>query len=132
MRPGAWGWCTGMTQRDGNGREVGGGFRMGNTCKPMAVSFQCMKKSTTNKKIIIIKKIKIKIKQEGSKKNIYFCFIAYAKAFACVDHKLLKILRGIGIPEYLTCLLRNLYVSLEATVRTRHRTTNWFKTGKRA
>ena len=113
-------------------REGAGGIGMGNTCKPMAVSFQCMKKSTTNKKIIIIKKIKIKIKQEGSKKNIYFYFIAYAKAFACVDHKLLKILRGIGIPEYLTCLLRNLYVSLEATVRTRHRTTNWFKTGKRA
>ena len=46
----ARGWCTGMTQRDGMGREVGGEFRMGNTCKPMAVSFQCMTKSTTIKK----------------------------------------------------------------------------------
>ena len=56
-------------------------------------------------------------------KNIYFCFIDYAKAFGCVDHnKLWKILRVMGIPDHLTCLLRNLYVGQEATVRTVHGT----------
>ena len=61
-------------------------------------------------------------------KNIYFCFIAYAKAFDCVDHhKLWKILQEIGIPDYLTCLLRNLYAGQVATVRTGHGKTNWFK-----
>ena len=54
-------------------------------------------------------------------KNIFFCFIDYAKAFDCVDHnKLWKILQAMGIPDHLTCLLRNLYASQEATVRTRH------------
>ena len=63
--------------------------------------------------------------------NIYFCFIDYAKAFDCVDHnKLWKIFQEMGIPDHLTCLLRNLYASQEATVRTGHGTTNWFKTGK--
>ena len=64
-------------------------------------------------------------------KNIYFCFIDYAKAFDCVDHnKLWKILKEMGIPDYLTCLLRNLYAGQEATVRTEHGTTDWFQTGK--
>ena len=64
-------------------------------------------------------------------KNIYFCFIYYARAFDCVDHnKLWKILKEMGIPEHLTCLLRNLYAGQEATVRTRHGTTEWFQTGK--
>ena len=64
-------------------------------------------------------------------KNIYFCFIDYAKAFDCVDHnKLWKILQAMGIPDHLTCLLRNLYASQEATVRTGHGTTDWFQTGK--
>ena len=63
--------------------------------------------------------------------NIYFCFIDYAKAFDCVDHnKLWKILREMGIPDHLTCLLRNLYAGQEATVRTGHGTTDWFQTGK--
>ena len=58
-------------------------------------------------------------------KNIYFCFIDYAKAFDCVDHnKPWKILKEMGIPDYLTCLLRNLYAGQEATVRTRHGTTD--------
>ena len=58
-------------------------------------------------------------------KNIYFCFIDYAKAFDCVDHnKLCKILKEIGIPDHLTCLLRNLYAGQEATVRTGHGTTD--------
>ena len=65
-------------------------------------------------------------KQESSKKkHIYFCFIDYAKAFDCVDyHKVWKILQELGIPEYLTCLLRNLYAGQEATVRTGHGTTD--------
>ena len=64
-------------------------------------------------------------------KNIYFCFIHYTKAFDCVDYnKLLKILKEMGIPDHLTCLLRNLYAGQEATVRTGHGTTNWFQIGK--
>ena len=64
-------------------------------------------------------------------KNIYFCFIDYAKAFDCVDHsKLWKILREMAIPDHLTCLLRNLYAGQEATVRTGHGTTDWFQIGK--
>ena len=64
-------------------------------------------------------------------KNIYFCFIDYAKVFDCVDHnKLLKILREMGIPDHLTCLLRNLYADQEATVRPGHGTTDWFQKGK--
>ena len=64
-------------------------------------------------------------------KNIYLCFIDYAKAFDCVDHnKLWKILKEIGIPDHLTCLLRNLYAGQEATVRTGHETTDWFQIGK--
>ena len=72
-------------------------------------------------------------KQESSrKKDIYFCFIDYAKAFDCVDHnKLGKILKEMGIPDHLTCLLRNLYAGQEETVRTGHGTTDWFQTGKR-
>ena len=71
------------------------------------------------------------IKQESSRKNIYFCFIDYAKAFDCVDHnKLWKILRKMEISDYLTRLLRNLYTGQEATVRTGHGTTDWFQTGK--
>ena len=63
-------------------------------------------------------------------KNIYFCFIDYAKAFDCVDqNKLWKSLK-VGIPEHLTCLLRNLYAGQEATIRTRHKTTDWFQIGK--
>ena len=64
-------------------------------------------------------------------KNIYFCFIDYAKAFDCVDHKKLwKILKEMGIPDHLTCLLRNLYIGQEATVRTGHGTTHWIQIGK--
>ena len=64
-------------------------------------------------------------------KNIYFRFIGYAKAFDCVDHKKLwKILKEMGIPDHLTCLLRNVYAGQEATVRTGHGTTEWFQIGK--
>ena len=64
-------------------------------------------------------------------KNIYFCFIVYAKAFDCVDHnKLWKILQEMEIPDHMTCLLRNLYASKEAALRTEHVTTDWFQIGK--
>ena len=70
-------------------------------------------------------------KQESSRKNIYFCVIDYAKAFDHVDHnKLWKILQEMGIPDHLTCLLRNLYAGQEATVRTGHGTIDWFQIGK--
>ena len=68
-------------------------------------------------------------KAKESQKNIYFCFIDYAKAFDCVDHKKLwKILKEMGIPDHLICLLRNRYAGQKATVRTG--TTDWFKLGK--
>ena len=75
---------------------------------------------------------KIMGKSKGIQKNpIYFCFTDYTKAFDYVDHnKLRKILKQTGIPDHLTCLLRNLYTGQEATVRTGHGTTDWFQTGK--
>ena len=70
-------------------------------------------------------------KARDFQKNIYFCFFDYAKTFDCVDHnKLWKILKEMGIPVHLTCLLRNLCAGQEATVRTGHRTTDWFQTGQ--
>ena len=72
--------------------------------------------------------------QESSRgKNTYFCFIDCAKAFDCVDHnKLKKILKEMGIPDHLTCLLRNLYAGHEEAVRIGHGTTDWFQIGKGA
>ena len=70
-------------------------------------------------------------KARECQQNIYFCFIDHAKAFDCVDHnKLWKILQEMGIPNHLTCLLRNLYAGQETTVRTGHETTDWFQIGK--
>ena len=70
-------------------------------------------------------------KARNFQKNIYFCFIDYAKAFDCMDHnKLWKILKEMGIPDHLICLLINLYAGQEATVRTGHGTTDWFQIGK--
>ena len=70
-------------------------------------------------------------KEENSRKNIYFCFIGYTEDFDCVDHnKLWKILKEMGIPDHLNCLLRNLNANQEATVRTRHGTMDWLKIGK--
>ena len=70
-------------------------------------------------------------KAKEFQKNIYFCFIDYAKAFDCVDHnKLWKILKEMGLRDHLTCLLRNLYAGQEATVRTGHGTTDWFQIRK--
>ena len=64
-------------------------------------------------------------------RNIYLCFVDYANAFDCVDHnKLWEILKEMGIPDHLICLLRNLYTGQEATVRTGHETTDWFQIGK--
>ena len=71
------------------------------------------------------------VKKQEFQKNIYFCFIDYAKAFDCVDHnKLWKILKEMGIPDHLTCLLRNLREGQEATVRTGRETTDWFQIEK--
>ena len=71
------------------------------------------------------------LRKQESQKNIYFCFIDYAKAFDCVDHnKKWKILKEMGIQDHLTCLLRNLYAGQEATFRTGHGTTDWFQIGK--
>ena len=70
-------------------------------------------------------------KKREFQKNIYFCLIDYAKVFDCVDHnKLWKILQETGIPDHLTCFLRNLYAGQEATVRTGHGLTDWFQMGK--
>ena len=70
-------------------------------------------------------------KRKEFQKNIYFCFIDYAKAFDCMNHdKLWKILKDMGIPDHLTCLVRNLYAGQEATVRTGHETADWFQIGK--
>ena len=70
-------------------------------------------------------------KAKEFQKNIYFCFIDYAKAFDCMDHnQLWKILKEMGIPDHLTCLLRNLYADQEATIITRHGTANWLQIGK--
>ena len=70
-------------------------------------------------------------KAKELQKHIYFCLIDYAKAFDCVDHnKLWKILKEMGIPDHLTCLLKNVYAGQEATVRTGHETTDWFQIGK--
>ena len=70
-------------------------------------------------------------KKQEFQKNIYFCFIVYAKAFDCVDHKKLwEILKEMGIPDHLTCLMRNLYAGQEAIVRTGHGTTDWFQIQK--
>ena len=70
-------------------------------------------------------------KKQVFQKNIYFCFIDYAKAFDCVDHnKLWELLKEVGIPDHLTCLLRNIYAGQKATVRTGYGTTDWFQIGK--
>ena len=70
-------------------------------------------------------------KAKEFQKNLCFCFIDYAKAFDCVDHnQLWTILKEMGLPDHLTCLLRNLYADQEATVRTGHGTTDWFQIGK--
>ena len=94
------------------------------------VNFQMFKlDSGTRDQITTIRWIIEKARE--FQKNIYFCFIDYAKAFDCVGHnKFWKILKEKGIPDYLTCLLRNLYAGQEATIRTGHGTTDWFLTGK--
>ena len=70
-------------------------------------------------------------KKQEFQNNIYFCFIDYAKAFDCMAHnKLWEILKEMGIPDHLTCFLRNLYAGQEATVRSGHGTTDWFQIRK--
>ena len=87
------------------------------------------KGSRTRDQIANIRRIIEKARE--FQRNIYFCFLDYTKAFDCVDHnKLWKILKEMGIPGHLTCLLRNLYAGQEATVRTGHGTIDWFQIGK--
>ena len=94
--------------------DVQAEFRKGRGTRDQVVNIRC-----------IIKKAR------EFQKHIYFCFIDYAKAFDCMDHnKLWKILKEMGIPDYLSCLLRNVYAGQEARVRTRHGTTDWFQIGK--
>ena len=94
--------------------DVQAGFRKGRGTKDQIANIRWMIK-----------------KAREFQKNIYFCFIDYAKAFDCVDrNKLWKILKETGRPDHLTCLLRNLYTGQEATVRTGHGTTDWFQIGK--
>ena len=93
--------------------DVQAGFRKGRGTRDQIANIRCIME-----------------KAREFQKNIYFCFIDYAKAFDCVDHnKLWKILREMGIPDHITCLLRNLYAGQEATVRTGHGT-DWFQIGK--
>ena len=94
--------------------DVQAGFRKGRETRDQIANIRC-----------IIKKAR------EFQKNIYFCFIDYAKAFDCVDsNKLWKIMKEMGIPDHLTCLLRNLYAGQEGTIRTGHGTTDWFQIGK--
>ena len=89
------------------------------------------KRRGTRDQIANIRWIMIMEKAREFQKNIYFCFIDYAKAFDCVDHnQLWKILQEMEIPDHLTCLLRNLYAGQEVTVRTGHGTTDWLQIGK--
>ena len=95
--------------------DVQAGFRKGRGTRDQIANIRC-----------IIRKAR------EFQKNIYFCFIDYAKAFDCVDHnKLWKILKEMGMPDHLTCLLRNRYAGQESTVRTGHGTTDWLQIGKR-
>ena len=91
--------------------DVQAGFRKGRGTRDQIANIQW-----------IIKKAK------EFQKNVYFCLTDYAKAFDCVDHnKLRKILQEMGIPDHLTCILRNLHADQEATIKIGHRTTNWFQ-----
>ena len=90
--------------------DIQDGFRKGRGTRDQIVNILCITE-----------------KVRELQKSIYFCFIDYAKAFKCVDHnKLWTILKEMGIPDYLTCLLRNIYAHQEATARTGHGTTDWF------
>ena len=97
----------------------------GKNCYNIVINLQLIKVNGKRKR----KKKKKKTRE--FQKNIYFCFIDYAKAFDCMDqNKLWKILKEMGIPDHRTCLLRNLYTGQEATVRPGHGTTDWFQIGK--
>ena len=97
----------------------------GKNCYNIVINLQLIKVNGKRKR----KKKKKKTRE--FQKNIYFCFIDYAKAFDCMDqNKLWKILKEMGIPDHWTCLLRNLYTGQEATVRPGHGTTDWFQIGK--
>ena len=94
--------------------------------------FKLVLEKAEEPEIKLLTSVRSSRKQRSSRKTSTSALFTYAKAFDCVDHnKLWKILKGMGIPDHLTCDLRNLYVGQEATVWTLHRTTDWFKIGKR-
>ena len=121
--------CTHLTCQQGNAQNPS---RQASTVCKLRTSrcSSCIRKGRgTRDQIANICWITEKAKE--FQKYMYFCFIDYVKAFDCVDHnKLWKILKDMGIPDHLTCLLINLYAGQEATVRTKHGTMNWFKIGK--
>ena len=118
--------------KKGNAKECSNCSRPGFTNK-QSVNFQIFKldlEKAEEPEIKLATSIGLSKKQEFQK-NIYFCFTDYAKAFDCVDNnKLWEILKEMGIPDHLTCLLRSLYAGQEATVRTGHGTTDWLQIGK--
>ena len=97
-------------------------------CELPGIQAGCRKGRGTRDQIANIRRIMRKVRE--FQKNIYFCFTNFAKAFDCVDHNKLWKTKEMGIPEHLACLLRNLYADQEATIRTRHGTTDWFQIGK--
>ena len=110
------------------GREIH--KQMYGTVLPIRGKKHLQRKHKDNFLVLVV--LMLTIEKAGEfQKNIYFCFIDYAKAFDCVDpNKLWKILREMGIPDHLTCLLRNPYAGQEAIVRSGHGTTDWFQIGK--
>ena len=100
-------------------------------CEPYFQMFKLNLEKAEEQEIKLTTSIRSLKKPRGFQKNIHFCFIDYAKAFDCVDHnKLWKILQKMGIPDHLTCLLRNLYTGQEATAETGHGTIDWFQIRK--
>ena len=121
--------CTHLTRWQSNAQNSPSQAQQFVNCELPAIQAGFRKGRGTRDQIANIHWIIKKARQ--FQKNIYFCFIDYAKAFDCVDHiKLWKILKEMGIPDHLICLLRNLYPDQEATVRTGHGTTDWFQIGK--
>ena len=121
--------CTHLTRCDAQSNAQNPPSQASTVCEPPDVQAGFSKGRGTRDQIAIIHWIIKKARE--FQRNIYFCFIDYAKAFDCVDHnKLWKILKEMGLPDHLTCLLRNLYAGQKATVRTGHGTTDWFQLGK--
>ena len=121
--------CTHLTHQQSNAQILQARLQQYVNCELPDVQAGFRKGRGTRDQIAYICWIMVKARE--FQKNIYFCFIDYAKAFDCVDpNKLWKIMREMGIPDHLMGLMRNLYAGQEATVRTGHGTTDWFQIGK--